>query len=137
MTHFPSHISGAEAKLINAFLTRALSAGYHVRVFDGEEWATGYTRDRAEIQRETAATCETTFRLAKPSEMTPGKWAPLGNVLAVHGNEEDVLSDASASKSVGKNTSHPPTWSRYVPRSSLLPPGACVATSGALIPCVS
>ena len=97
MTHFPSHISGAEAKLINAFLTRALSAGYHVRVFDGEEWATGYTRDRAEIQRETAATCETTFRLAKPSEMTPGKWAPLGNVLAVHGNEEDVLSDASAS----------------------------------------
>jgi hypothetical protein len=29
--------------------------------------------------------------------MTPGKWAPLGNVLAVHGNEEDVLSDASAS----------------------------------------
>ena len=49
----------------------------------------------------------------------------------------DLSNDTSASKSVGKNTSHPPTWSRYVPRSSLLPPGACVATSGALIPCVS
>lgn len=88
MAHFPEHLDATEAKIINALLTRVLAEGLHVKVYDGEEFSTELTRDRALIQRETAATEETTYVLYHGKDR-------LGSVWLIHGNGEDVLSDYS------------------------------------------
>ena len=96
MAHFPHYLNSTEANIINAMLTRVLAAGHYVAVHDGEEMSLRPTRDRADIQRETAATEMTTFIIYDPSEKEAGKWRRRGSIVAIHGNEEDVLSDAGA-----------------------------------------
>jgi len=91
MAHFPEWIDRTEAAIINKFLTRVLGSGdgLSARVWDGEEWATGWTCDRAEIQRQTAATDHTVIHVRND------RGAAVGAVVFIHGNGEDVLSDYS------------------------------------------
>lgn len=97
MAHWPDHMDATEAAICNKTLTRILSNPRHlmVRVFDGEEWATGWTRDRAAIQRETAATDETRWFLTETETAEGGAGRRIGSILLIHGNGEDVISDTS------------------------------------------
>ena len=97
MAQFPDFADAEESRIINKLITRVLSEeNMHIAVHDGEEFATPPTRDRAQIQRETFATDVTVYVLYTPSVKQPGKWKRHGTVTMVHGNGEDVLSDASA-----------------------------------------
>lgn len=98
MANFPEHLNATEARIINAALTKALQAGYYVKVIEGEEGETmcPFTRDRAAIQQVVAASDSTVLRLGKPSTRQEGKFVRLGDVYLDHGNGEDVISDMSA-----------------------------------------
>ena len=89
MTHFNEYLPKDEIAPINALITRILEAGHHIAVHDGEEYATGPTRDRALIQKETCETEMTVYVV-----LDQGKY--LGQFVLIHGNGEDVISDASA-----------------------------------------
>lgn len=94
MTHFPKHMDATEAKIANRLLTAILRhPDLLVRVFDGEEWSTDWTRDRAAIQRETAATDMTRYSITRLADN--GAARRLGSILLIHGNGEDVISDYS------------------------------------------
>ena len=96
MAHFPEWLPKEEAAVINPFLTRVLRAGHYIAVHDGEEVSLQPTRDRKAIQKETAATDMTNFIICDESKVEGKKWKRIGTVVAIHGNLEDVLSDASA-----------------------------------------
>lgn len=95
MSSFPEHMSKIEQGISNKLLTRILKHpdNLFVRVYDGEEWATEWTRDREVIQRETAATDATRYFIMRVSET--GAATRIGSVLLIHGNEDDVISDGS------------------------------------------
>lgn len=103
MAHFPKHMNRAEMVTVNKLLSIVLGAGYHVKVIEGEEGETlqPYTTDRKSIQKEIAASALTVLRFAKPSEKTAGKFVPVGFVLLVHGNGEDVLGNYGAMTPAG------------------------------------
>ena len=81
-------------KLLTAILTLS-PVPLFVRVYDGEEWATDWTRDRKTIQQETAATDETRYVLAATETEQGGAMRRVGSITLIHGNGEDVISDAS------------------------------------------
>ncbi|MBD3755904.1 MAG: hypothetical protein IE937_09735 [Gammaproteobacteria bacterium] len=94
MAEFPTHMRKVEADIVNKLLTRILShKDLLIRVYDGVEWATDWTRNRAEVQRETAATDETRYCIIRIAEN--GAATRIGSILLIHGNDEDVISDAS------------------------------------------
>lgn len=92
---FPVHMDKVEAQIVNRLLTYTLGHPdvLMVRVYDGEEWATEWTRSRAEIQREVAATDMTRLFIMKVNPN--GAAHRMGSILLVHGNVEDVVSDGS------------------------------------------
>ena len=78
-----------ELNLISLIIEDALALGYSIAVWDGEDFQ--YTgTDPAEILLATAVSDETTYFF-----FTQGASIPFGQVFFVHGNEEDVISDAS------------------------------------------
>lgn len=97
MAQWPQHMDPTEGRICNRVLTAILAhpRNLFVRVFDGEEWATDWTRDRATIQRETAATDMTRWFLMSCTTPEGGAARRLGSILLIHGNAEDVISDAS------------------------------------------
>ena len=98
MSQFPDHMNATEARIVNRLLTAILTLSHvpmMVRVHDGEEFATDWTTDRKEIQKETAATDVTVYVLAE--KMDDGSRRRVGSVTLIHGNEDDVISDASYS----------------------------------------
>ncbi|PCD76765.1 hypothetical protein CLN94_06570 [Pseudothioclava arenosa] len=91
---FPHWMDKTEARIANKLLTAILSdKELFVRVYDGEDWVTEWTRDRAAIQRETAQTEVTRYYIARQPE--GGGAQRVGSFLLIHGNGEDVLSDGS------------------------------------------
>lgn len=94
--HFPDWIDATEARIINKLITAILKAGYQARIYDGEEIACHWTSSRKTLQQHTAQTDETTLHLrAGPEGRT------LGTITLIHGNHEDVISDASAADEHG------------------------------------
>lgn len=97
---FPEWLDPTEAKIINRLITLILQSdpGYAIKVLDYEEGDTLYpkTRDRASIQRETAATGGTIFEVWQDTRFRPGevfttKWVPIARIYLIHGNGEDVI----------------------------------------------
>ena len=88
MAHFPDYMPASEKRVVNKLLTRILDAGYTISVYDGEEYALRKSRDRAAIQRETAATEATTYVIHRGDDR-------LGSIWLVHGNGDEVISDSS------------------------------------------
>lgn len=93
---FPEHLDKTEARIINKLITAILKHGdgkLVARVFDGETWASDWTRDRAELQRCIASTDETRISIADFAG--PNGFTRVGAVFLIHGNGEDVISDWS------------------------------------------
>ena len=76
-----------EAEIVSRVITSALRAGYHISVFDGEEWAVKFSRDRKEIESNCFATDETHFRIRTSDQKS------VGSVWFIHGNGGDVIAD--------------------------------------------
>jgi hypothetical protein len=95
MTSYTSHIRPTERRICDRILAAILATeGLFVRVYDGEEWATEWTRDLALVRPEIAATDETRLFLMDVDAET-GAATRLGSILLIHGNEEDLISDSS------------------------------------------
>ncbi|NMZ71361.1 hypothetical protein SAMN05216370_0126 [Pseudomonas peli] len=77
-----------EKRIINQAAKSLIEAGYSVRVYDGEEFATEKTTDLATIMAEVFAT-EETYLYAYRGD------AKAGFVWFVHGNGCDVMADNS------------------------------------------
>ncbi|WP_444668375.1 hypothetical protein [Cereibacter changlensis] len=92
---YPAHMNPTEAKIINQLITTILDAGHLIRVFDGEEYASDWTGDRAEIQKQTAATDYTVFQVADAAGRER-----IGTITLIHGNGTDVISDWSWKQSI-------------------------------------
>ena len=100
MIYFPDHLDRTEARIISRLITAILTqspVSLFVRVHDGEEWATDWTRDRRTISEAVAATEETRFALAETETAEGGAMHRFGSIWLIHGNGEDVISDASFS----------------------------------------
>ncbi|MCG7629041.1 hypothetical protein MHM88_14615 [Epibacterium sp. MM17-32] len=89
---FPTWLWRDEAEIINALITACLKRGFMISVFDGEEWAVKKSTKRAEIQKEVAATDETTFRVRDAE----GEY--VGFFWLIHGNRAHVVSDHTANE---------------------------------------
>lgn len=90
--HYMKPHLAVERGIVDALIREAIARGMLIRVYDGEEWAHDVpTADYAEITREIAATDMTTLRLFWPVAARPA-----GDILLVHGNGEDVVSDYTA-----------------------------------------
>ena len=94
---WPSHFTNKDEKTIcNRLISRAFKHGYWICVinYDGGDTEQSYTTDRKLIQKATAATCGTIYRIGKPQP--DGLFDRLGNVLVIHGNGCDNPSDFGA-----------------------------------------
>jgi hypothetical protein len=85
---FPDYLPAVEKKIIGELVRKALAMNYAVSVYDGEEWPLKQSSDYEAITAEVGATCTTELRFRKTSDRTR-----VGDVLLIHGNEEDVISD--------------------------------------------
>jgi hypothetical protein len=92
MAQFPEYMDKTESVICNKLISAILSKGHFVRVYDGTEFATRWTQDRKEIQRETAAT-DCTWYVVGTMDKEKGKPTRIGSYMLVHGNIEDVVSD--------------------------------------------
>lgn len=94
---FPNHMHPLESRIVDEILHRALTIGFEVRVHDGEEWATSWTRGLEGIRQQVAATDETFLHLRMKDEN--GEIAVengerlTGAIWLVHGNGGDVVCD--------------------------------------------
>ena len=94
MTTYPHHMNATEKAICNKLLAAIIATeGLFMRVYDGEEWATEWTRDLDLIRPEIAATEETRIYLMDVD--ANGAATRLGSILLIHGNDEDVISDSS------------------------------------------
>lgn len=94
--NYPEWVRPEEAKVMDKLLTAILTLApvkLVVRVYDGEEWATEWTDNRATIKAATASTDETRWAIASVSDT--GAFRRVGTFLLIHGNGEDVIADAS------------------------------------------
>lgn len=95
MAHYPAHMSKTEKTICNR-LFRAIHDhpdNLHLRIYDGEDWATEWTRDLSKVFPEIHATDATrVFLMAVSPEGAANR---IGSILLIHGNEEDVISDFS------------------------------------------
>lgn len=89
---FPSYLWEDECQIINALITSIFREGLVISVFDGEEYALKRSSVRSEIQKEVAATDETTFVVRD----TEGRRH--GFFWLIHGNRGDVLTDYTANE---------------------------------------
>lgn len=101
--HWPKHMDETEARIINRLISSILEAGYLIRVREGEEGEVLLqpSLTRTAIQRETAATGVTVYDVMGDTRFQEGmplslqKWERIGSIVLIHGNGEDVISDAS------------------------------------------
>ena len=80
-----------ERAIVDRLIRGGLERGYLVSVNDGEEWALSKSSDYAAITAEVAATDVTILRFTDPAQADRTKGC--GNVLLIHGNDLDVVSD--------------------------------------------
>lgn len=86
---FPDHIRKDEARIIEGVIDGVLKRGHNISVYDGEETSLINSTDKAAIQRETAATEITYFRIFSERK------AIVGYFTFIHGNGCDVIHDHS------------------------------------------
>jgi hypothetical protein len=84
---YPEWLDPVEREIIDRVIDLALAADYSISVYDGEEYGVKYSKDKAAIIPEIAATDETTLRLRSDTQV--------GYIYLIHGNGCDVLSDYS------------------------------------------
>lgn len=82
------HGSLIEKIIVGRLVDDLRAAGYKLRVYDGEEYATGCTRDPAIIYAAMAATDQDRLDLFKEGKHVA--W-----VLLIWGNDGDIISDYS------------------------------------------
>jgi hypothetical protein len=87
---FPEWLPEVEQKIIGNLVQKALDGGLTVSAYDGEEWALKHSSDFEKITSEVGQTCSTELRFRRALDQTR-----VGDVLLIHGNEEDVISDHS------------------------------------------
>ena len=89
MAQFPDFMDRDEAAICNKLISAIFKRGYQIRVRDCEmaEVMCDYTTNRADIQKETAATGGTLYDIRKP------EGPRLGMFVLIHGNGVDVISD--------------------------------------------
>lgn len=93
---FPSWINRTEAAITNKLITAIKKRkGYRMRVYDGEEWATGWTANRKTIQSATAQTEHTVIHVQDDRRKN------IGFIALIHGNGEDLISDAGWNRNDG------------------------------------
>ena len=117
MAHtFPAHMNATEKTICNRLFKAVLAeaGNLHMRIHDGEEWATEWTRDLAKVRPEIHATDATRVYIMAVSP--DGAAARMGSILLIHGNEDDLVSDAS--------------WNSRQPDAEALIDRLCNAASG-------
>jgi hypothetical protein len=114
--HWPEWMPKDEAAICNRLITFILRAGYliQVREFEAGEVMCAPTKDRAEIQRQTAATGGGMYEVVQ--QLNPNKAVRIASFLLIHGNGEDVISDAS--------------WNPQVPELEAFIDAACAYANG-------
>lgn len=92
---YPNHLQTVEKQICDSLVTAAINRpeGLFIRVYDGEEWATKWTRDAKAISAATAATDETSYHFGVKN--AEGKMNAKGYILLIHGNDEDLISDSA------------------------------------------
>lgn len=96
---FAAHIDRMEIAICNRLIASALNhpKGLTLRAWDGEEWAGEWTSEAAIIREQIGHTCETSLCLRLPAEPGAGP-RPLGTILLVHGNGDDLIANWSWSE---------------------------------------
>ena len=87
---FPKHMHATECRIVGRIIRTALDQGMVISVYDGEEWALGRSTDYEKITHEVNATDLTQLRFRSGSDDKQ-----LGDIILIHGNEEDVIHDHS------------------------------------------
>lgn len=93
---YTTHLDQTERRIIDAIIKEALAEGMTISVYDGDEWAVRKSTDYKQITAEIAATDETTLRIRS----SDGK--KIGDILLIHGNGEEVISDHSDNLITGR-----------------------------------
>ncbi|MDE4297133.1 hypothetical protein PXK56_18270 [Phaeobacter gallaeciensis] len=86
---FPTYMWKSEATIINRLISEILNRGLSVSVYDGCAYPVKRSTNRAEIQRNVAATDETHFWV-RDADGNQVAW-----FLMMHGNWCDVISDCT------------------------------------------
>lgn len=93
---YPRHIRAAEQPIIDKIIRKALAADLYISVEDGVVWALRFSQDYEAITAEIAATDVTTLRFRRRVEEDGKIQRPIvGDVIFIHGNDEDVVHDYS------------------------------------------
>ncbi len=90
---FTKYATPAEKTIVGRLIRAAHKQGWTISVHDGEEWALKRSRDLAAVRAALASTDSdnVVFRDVNGE--------PMGSVLLIWGNDEDVISDMSAPNS--------------------------------------
>lgn len=103
-TTFPAHLDPTEGQIIRHLIDIILAkGGAEIRVYDGEGYATAWTRNIGTI-RSCIATTEVTVLETRIA----GK--EVGDIILIHGNGEDVISDMQWSKSTPESETLMNQW---------------------------
>lgn len=88
--NFPTWIDAEEGRIINKLFSAILAnpEELHARIYDGEEFATHWTRDRKTLKAATAQTDYTVLHIRDERRT-------IGVITLIHGNGPDVISDWS------------------------------------------
>lgn len=85
-----------ERRVVRRAVRALIAAGYHVAVDNGEELSCRYTQRVTDVMAAIQQTDVEWLRVGKPSAITAGKFARVGTVALVYGNDGwDVLADYS------------------------------------------
>ena len=94
------HLDHTERQIITALIDATLAQDLRVSVYDGEEWTLSRSTDRAAIRAAIGTTDETTIAIWTKHPEDGETLARLGNILLIHGNGEDVISDCTDSATI-------------------------------------
>ena len=86
---FQQYATPAERRIVRKMIKDALAKGWTISVFDGEEWALKRSRKEHDVLEALCSTDSDTLKFRDKLAR------PIGNVMLVWGNDEDVISDHS------------------------------------------
>ncbi len=86
--------SATERRIASKLVERILAKGYVISVFEGEQWCLSRSSDKAHIFAALASTDSDTLRIRTVDG------APVGSIVLIWGNEDDLISDASDSEEI-------------------------------------
>lgn len=92
----PDWLIAVEERIIRTFVREALKKGYMLRTYDGEEYSTDWETSENKIMSNVGIT-DTTSIVVRTADKKP-----MGVVLLIHGNGEEVFADWSDTKEVNE-----------------------------------